>query len=292
MIRLVQTICDGLILGGILSLSAVGFSLIFGVLNVVNLAHGMLVILGAYLALVFAAMLHIDPLLCLPIVFLLVAMLGYAAQRTVIATVIRRGALMSSLLITFGASLVLQNLVVLTLSPDIRTLSSQWLLPTLHLGALVLDGARATGLIASLLLLALLWMLLNRSRFGKAMQATAQQELAAGLCGIDTGRVYALTFALSAGLAGASGVIVGLVTPFSPGDEAIWTLNAFVVVVLGGVGSPLGALLGGLCLGLVNTLSSQYIGSGFPNIFMFGILLLMLFVRPSGMLGNAFRASI
>jgi branched-chain amino acid transport system permease protein len=146
--------------------------------------------------------------------------------------------------------------------------------------------------LVALVLLAFLWCTLEKSLFGKAIRATAQQEFAAGLCGVNTAAIYGLTFALSAGLAGVSGVVIGMIEPFSPTDEGIWTLNAFVVVVLGGIGSPLGALVGGLLLGLVNTLSSQYIGPESPNVFMFAVLLLTLLVRPNGVLGNAFKGSV
>jgi branched-chain amino acid transport system permease protein len=109
---------------------------------------------------------------------------------------------------------------------------------------------------------------------------------------VDVTRIYAVTFGVSAGFAGVSGIIVGLVIPFTPFEDAYWTLNAFVTVVLGGIGSPLGALIGGLILGEINTFSSQYVGSVYPNIFMFLTLLLMLIARPNGLLGNAFKGSV
>ena len=287
-----QTLVDGIILGGIFSLSAVGFSLIYGVLKVVNLAHGMFVVLGAYGALLLRERLGIDPLVGIPVVFLGLAALGYALQVGLIQRVVVGRALVSSMLITFGVALILRNLVATVLTSDVRALHSDLTPSSLQIGQIVIDGARATGLLASLLLLVALALVLDRTRAGRAIRATAQQGFAASLCGVNVASVYALTFAISAGFAGASGVIIGLISPFSPSDEAVWTLNAFVVVVLGGTGSPLGALAGGLLLGLISTLSSQYIGPEFPNIMMFGALLLMLVVRPSGLLGNAFRGSV
>ncbi|HEX2939957.1 MAG TPA: branched-chain amino acid ABC transporter permease, partial [Rhodopila sp.] len=111
------------------------------------------------------------------------------------------------------------------------------------------------------------------------------------LCGVNVPHVYALTFAVSAAFAGAAGIVIGIILPFAPADEALWTLNAFVVVVLGGVGSPAGALIGGLLLGIVSTLTAQYVGPAFPNVTMFLLLVIMLLVRPNGLLGNAFAAS-
>jgi branched-chain amino acid transport system permease protein len=289
---LLQTLVDGLILGGIFSLSAAGFSLIFGVLGVVNLAHGIFVLAGAYLGLSLNEALALDPLAAIPVVFVFLFLVGFLLQLMLVSVAVRRGSLMTSLLITFGASLVMRDAVILIFGPDIRSLSSAWLLSTFHVGGVVVDGARATGLIASLVLLGLLSLALARMKIGRAIRATAQQSFAAGLCGIDAPFIYALTFGVSAGFAGASGIVIGMVNPFSPFDDAYWTLNAFVTVVLGGVGSPLGALLGGLLLGEISTLSSQYIGSLYPNIFVFCALLLMLIVRPNGLLGNAYKGSI
>lgn len=289
---LLQTLVDGLILGGIFSLSAVGFSLIFGVLGVVNLAHGVFILGGAYLGLWLKGALGLDPLIAIPVVFLVLFAIGAALQRTLVSTAIRRGSLMTSLLITFGASLILRDVLILAFGPDIHSLSSSWLLRTFHVGGVVVDGARATGLIASLMLLGVLALALHVLKVGRAIRATAQQSFAAGLCGVDAERIYTLTFGVSAGFAGASGIIVGMINPFSPFDDAYWTLNAFVTVVLGGVGSPIGALLGGLLLGEISTLSSQYVGPRFPNVFIFCALLLMLIVRPNGLLGNAYKASV
>jgi branched-chain amino acid transport system permease protein len=115
--------------------------------------------------------------------------------------------------------------------------------------------------------------------------------MAARLCGVNVRHVYAMTFGVSAAFAGAAGIVIGIVLPFSPVDEGTWTLNAFVVVVLGGVGSPAGALLGGLLLGMVSTLTAQYIGPSFPNVTMFLLLVVLLLLRPQGLLGNAFAPS-
>jgi branched-chain amino acid transport system permease protein len=289
---LIQTLVDGLILGGIFSLSAVGFSLIFGVLGIVNLAHGVFILGGAYIGLWLGLSTGLDPLAAIPIVFVVLAVLGAVLQKTVVAAAVRKGSLMTSLLVTFGASLVLRDVLVLVSGPDINTLSSHWGFSTFHLGGIVVDGARATGLLASVVLLVLLALALDRMKIGRAIRATAQQSFAAGLCGIDADRIYTLTFGVSVGFAGASGIVIGMINPFSPFDDTFWTLNAFVTVVLGGVGSPLGALIGGLALGEISTLSSQYIGPRFPNIFVFCALLLMLIVRPNGLLGNAFKGSV
>jgi branched-chain amino acid transport system permease protein len=285
-----QTLADGLVLGGIFALSAVGFSLIFGVLHVINLSHGILVLIGAYLAMVFSSALHVDPLLTMPLVMAVLFVTGYGYQRLLIQRAVDQSRL-GSMLLTFGVALMLQNVMIWVFSPDVRNITPSYAFISLHFGALTFDAVRVSALAASLVLLGCLTVLLKFSSLGRVIRGTAQQTLAARLCGVNVRHVYALTFGVSAAFAGAAGIVIGIILPFSPSDEAIWTLNAFVVVVLGGVGSPAGALIGGLLLGIVNTLTAQYIGPAFPNVTMFLLLVLMLLVRPNGLLGNAFSAS-
>jgi len=291
MTLVLQTLLDGLVLGGMYALSAVGFSLIFGVLHVVNLSHGVIVLIGAYISLFLWQALGVDPLAGIPIVMLVLFGFGYAYQRTVIQLAVDRSSLLASMLVTFGVALMLRNALVWIFSPDFKNITPSYAFTSVQVGELTFDLVRVTALGASLTLLSLLALALKRTRMGRIIRATAQQDLAARLCGVNARHVYGLTFGLSAAFAGASGTIIGIVLPFAPPDEGAWTLNAFVVVTLGGVGSPAGALLGGLMLGVISTLTSQYVGPAFPNATMFLILVLMLLVRPAGLLGNAFSGS-
>jgi branched-chain amino acid transport system permease protein len=188
-------------------------------------------------------------------------------------------------------ALMLQNVMIWLFSPDMKNITPTYAFASFHVAGLAFDAVRVSALVASLVLLCCLAVLLRFSALGRVIRATAQQTLAARLCGVNVRHVYALTFAVSAAFAGAAGIVIGIILPFSPADEALWTLNAFVVVVLGGVGSPAGALLGGLLLGIANTLTAQYVGPAFPNVTMFLLLVLLLVVRPNGLLGNAFSAS-
>jgi branched-chain amino acid transport system permease protein len=285
-----QTVADGLVLGGIYSLSAVGFSLIFGVLHVINLSHGIMVLIGAYLALIFSQTLGIDPLLTMPLVMAALFAFGYAYQRLLIQRAVDQSHL-GSMLLTFGVGLMLQNIMIWLFSPDMKNITPSYAFVSFHIAGLAFDAVRLSALLASLILLTCLALFLKFLPMGQVIRATAQQTMAARLCGVDVKHVYALTFAVSAAFAGAAGIVIGIILPFSPSDEALWTLNAFVVVVLGGVGSPAGALIGGLLLGIVSTLTAQYVGPAFPNATMFLLLVIMLLVRPNGLLGNAFAAS-
>jgi branched-chain amino acid transport system permease protein len=290
-IPLLQTVLDGLVLGGVYAFAAVGFSLIFGVLGVVNLTHGVFVVLGAYAALLLHELAGIDPLLGLPAVMAGLFALGYLYQRTLIAAAVERASLVASLLVTFGVALMARNLLQIGVSPDVRSISTAYSFAGLSLGPLRIDLVRAAGLLTSLVLLSGLALLLGCTAFGRAIRATAQEPVGAALSGVNVRHVHGLTFGLGTAFAGASGAVIGMMLPFTPSSEAAWTLNAFVVVTLGGVGSPQGALIGGLVLGVIATLTAQYVGPAFQNAAMFLALVLMLLLRPQGLLGHAFAAS-
>lgn len=286
-----QTILNGLVIGGIYSLAAVGFSLIFGVMGIVNLTHGVFVIAGAYGALLLWQGLGLDPLVSVIPVAAVLFVFGYVYQRTIIHWAISRASIVASLLVTFGVAMILRNLLQIVFSPDVRSITPAYSFVSLSIGPLQIDLVRVIALGASLVLLVLLGVVLARTHVGRAIRATAQQPLAASLSGIDVRGVHAVTFGLGAAFAGASGTIIGIVQPFSPSSEVTWTLNAFIVVVLGGIGSPSGALLGGLLLGIINACTAQYIGPGMTNAMMFLVLVVMLLARPQGLLGNAFGES-
>ncbi len=272
------------------ALSAAGFSLIFGVLHVINLSHGVIVLIGAYMAMIISRTLHIDPLLTVPAVMAVLFGFGYVYQRFLVQHAIEKSEL-GSMLLTFGVALMLQNVLIWLFSPDIQSITPAYAFSSLRIGGVTFEPVRLAALATSLVLLGCLALILNRSSLGRIIRATAQQTLAARLCGVNVRHVFALTFGVCAAFSGASGIVIGIVLPFSPMDEAMWTLNAFIVVTLGGVGSPAGAILGGLLLGVISTLTSQYIGASFPNAATFLVLVLMLLVRPNGLLGNAFSAS-
>jgi branched-chain amino acid transport system permease protein len=290
MLRFAQTFTDGLVLGGIYALSAAGFSLIFGVLHVLNLSHGVFVITGAYLAFALSTSLHIDPIATIPLVMVALFLVGYAYQRLLIQRVVDATGL-RSMLLTFGIALMMENVLVWIFSPDVRSMTPSYAFASMQIGGLKFDLVRLSALSVSLVLLAFLSIMLRSTPLGRIIRATAQQGLAAQLCGVDIKHTFALTFAVSAAFAGAAGVAIGIMVPFTPSGAASWTLNAFIVVTLGGVGGPTGALVGGLVLGVIYNLTGQYIGPAYPNAMMFLVLVVVLVLRPNGLLGNAFVVS-
>jgi branched-chain amino acid transport system permease protein len=289
--RLAQSLVDGVLQGSVLSLAAVGFSLIFGVLGVVNLSHGILVIIGAYLALVARRAFGCDPLVAMPFIAVIAFALGYTYQRYVVSPAIKRSSILSSLLITYAVALIAQNALVLLFSPDFESVRPNYANAHLRLEGVTFNLLQVVALAASLLLIGLLSVVLHRAPLGRTIRATAEQALAARLCGVDIEWVYAVTFAIASAFAAAAGVLIGMLFPFSPSSHENWTIYGFVVVVLGGIGSASGALFGGLLLGLISTLTTQFIGPAYPNVMVFLALVVMLLVRPNGLLGNAFGGS-
>lgn len=289
--RLAQAVVDGILQGSVLSLAAVGFSLVFGVLGIVNLSHGLLVIVGAYLALVARQAFGLDPLIAMPFVAAIGFGLGYLYQRCVVSPAINRSTIVSSLLVTYAVALIAQNLIALLFSPDVMSIRPDYANLHTQIAGITLNLLQVIACVAGLLLIAALSILLYRLPIGRTIRATAEEVLAARVCGVDVEQVYALTFGIASAFAAAAGVLIGMLFPFSPSSHEHWTIYGFVVVVLGGVGSASGALVGGLLLGLISTLTTQFIGPAYPNVFVFLTLVFMLLVRPNGLLGNAFGAS-
>lgn len=288
---LIQSLLDGALQGSVLSLAAVGFSLVFGVLGVINLSHGVFILAGAYGALWLRDTFQIEPVLAIPIVAIVLFFVGYVFEKTVLYSAIRRTSLLASLLVTYGVALILQNAYSLVFSPDIQSLRPAIANLSLRFGDVQVNYLQLLAFALSLALVGLLAWILNYSRLGRIIRATAQQDLGAQCCGIDVAHTHALTFGIACAFAGAAGVIVGMMYPFTPSNQEHWTIYAFVVVVLGGIGSAAGALLGGLLLGIIGSLATQFIGAAFPNAMIFLILVVMLILRPNGILGNAFGES-
>lgn len=291
MTTLLQTVINGILFGGILSIAALGFSLVFGVMNVINLAHGAFVIGGAYAALFFWSTLKFDPLLALPVIMAAGFLVGLLFQRFVMQPAVARATPVAALLITFGFALIVLNLLTVLYSSAVRNISPSYSFMSFQLGPLSIDAVRLLSFCTGLLLIGALAAFMRYSHFGRIIRATAQSELAARLCGVDSRKVHAITFGVGSAFAAASGVLIGMMLPFTPAEETLWTVYAFIVVTLGGVGSPAGAMLGGVLMGVASTLTQTYLGGVYTNMIMFLILLIMLLVRPNGILGSAFRAS-
>ncbi len=282
---LAQVLLNGLILGGLYACIAAGFSLVWGVMNVINLLHGTLVVCGSYGAWLAWQYWGLHPLLALPLVAAGTAAIGAAVQAGLLNRVIAAPVLIT-LVVTFGLDLIGNNALLLGFGADYLTIRPRWTLGVADLGGLRVPLDRAAAAVAALAMTGLLWLLLRRSWLGRAIVAVRMDADAAALMGIRVKRVYIATFALGAGLAGAAGALLGLVFPISPMQSEAYLGTAFTVCVLGGLGSVVGAIAGGVALGLIESVAGLYLGSENAAIASFVVLLLLLALRPEGLFGR------
>jgi branched-chain amino acid transport system permease protein len=258
---------------------ALGMALVWGVLNIVNLAHGAFVMLGGYCVYFAFTGLGIDPFVALPIAFLAMFALGYLLQRYVLNLIVR-SAQLNTLLITFGLDVVLTYLAQLAFTADFRTINPSYAGANVTIFGLTLPLLRFAAFVAALLFAGLLWVMLQRTRLGRAIRATAQNLTAARLYGVDPARLYALTFGLGVGLAGAAGGLYGMVSQVTPYIGVTLTAKSFVITIMGGLENPFGIVLGGIVIGIIEALTSIYIGPTFTDAISFGLLVIILIVRP------------
>src|SRR5262245_36153999 len=284
----VQQVVLGLLIGGVYVAVAVGFSLVWGILNIVNLAHGALVIVGAYVTWWLFARFGLDPFLSLPVVALALFGLGYVLQRVLVNRVIR-APLFFTLLLTFGVNLVIVNTLLLLFKSDFRSVTPGYSGSGLGIGGVQGPYVRLGALAVALLVAGAVAYLLNRTRTGAAILAVGADRDAARLVGIDLRHVYALTFAVGAACAGVAGGLISTIQAITPTAGDPYTLQAFVVVVLGGLGRVSATVAGGLIFGLVETLGQTMVpglGAGWANAIAFAILVLVLVLRPQGLMGR------
>ena len=282
---LVQTILNGVLQGGVYAAAAVGLSLIFGVSGILNAAHGELVMLGAFATYWLFTLYHVDPLLTLPISFVLLFALGWAFQFFLLNRTLGRPLLLS-LLVTFGISLVLINVALRAWSADYRLMRIPYLDRSLIVGPFIVPLTRLVACAVGVGMVGALSWLLARTRLGRMIRATAQDGEMARLCGVNPRRIYAVTFGIGAGISGVAGSLVAFYAPVEPNMGLSFTLFAFAVVVLGGLGYTPGVLWGGLALGVARALTETYLEAGLSLLVAFALLYLILRFMPAGIMGK------
>ncbi|MBV8150935.1 MAG: branched-chain amino acid ABC transporter permease [Candidatus Eremiobacteraeota bacterium] len=281
-----QDLVNGILTGGILALVALGFSLVWGIMNIINLAHGAFLLLGAYVTYQMFTSFHLDPFASIPIAFIVLFALGYLIQRYIINFVVRAPVL-TTFLLTFGLSLLLVNVILLIWTGDTRAVTPAYSGSNFALGGVTIPIVKLLTLVVALVITALAQLWLAGTKMGRAVRATAMDVGAAQLSGVKVAQIYAIVFGLSAGLAGAAGSLVSVSFAFSPSSGDAFLIKGFIVCVLGGLGSVQGALVGGLVYGIVETFASQYIGTGYADAVALIVLLLVLIFRPTGIMGRA-----
>jgi len=284
-----QVLVNWLLLGSLYAAVALGFSLVWGIMNIVNLAHGAFIIVGAYTAFWIYTQLHIDPYLGIPLTMAVLFVIGWIVQYVAINRVIRAPILVTFLL-TFGLNLLIADLVQQFFSSDLRSINTAYAGNGLDIGSTHIAFDRLIAAVIAILLTAALNYFLTRTRTGNAILATGMDRDAARLMGISIRNTYALTFAIGAALAGAAGAMLSELYPFDPSAGGTFTLRAFVIVVLGGLGTPWGVLAGGLVFGLAETVVPLIpgVGPGYDDAIAFVVLVAILIFRPNGLLGKPF----
>ncbi len=280
-----QVLANGLILGGLYACVAVGFSLVWGVLNVINILHGSFVVLGSYIAFFAYGYFGIHPFVSIFIAGAILYGIGHAIQAGLINRVVAAPVLIT-LTLTFGLDLIFNNAMLLAFTGDYRQVILANPLPSIVLGPVFLPGDRVAAMVLAFLLTALLWRTLRDSSIGRAIVAVRMDREAAALMGVDVARINAITFGVGALMAGAAGALLSIVYPISPINSGAFLGKAFIVCVIGGLGSVPGAIVGGVALGIVESLGAFWFGPEHALTIAFGLLLLLLFVRPGGLLGK------
>ncbi len=280
-----QAVVVGLLIGGVYGLVAMGLTLIFGVLDIVNFAHGAFLAVALYITVVMVDRLGVHPLLALFVAVPVMFLLGAAVQRGILAGAMGKP-LENQLLITLGLSLLIDNLLLLFFGPNPRSVSLPGDTGVRILGA-VTSTSRLLAFGVALVLAALLYVLLQRTRLGTAIRAVAANDAGAQHVGIDTRRIYMAVFAIGTACAGAAGVLVAPLVTIEPTTGELFNIVAFVVVVLGGMGNVLGALVGGLLIGLTEQLGALYLPGQSPLLSVFVVFVLVLFLRPQGLFGRS-----
>jgi branched-chain amino acid transport system permease protein len=289
MMVLGQQLVLGTMIGGLYGLAAVGLSLVFGVLKVLNVAHGDLIMLGGYAAFWLFALLGLDPLTSLLLVVLLSLGMGLALYAALFGFVVRADEetrVKNSLLIGFGLALALHALAVRLWTADERAIDTPYAGAVILVGPLAIPVVRLVSLALAFALTAGVHLLLKYWRWGKAIRATAEDWQAALLAGIDVRRAYLLAFAAGTGLAGAAGTLVSVGYSISPSIGLEWTLKALIVVVLAGLGSILGTFVGGLFLGVAEAASAAAFGGPYREVAGLVLFVLVLLLRPRGLFGR------
>ncbi len=276
---LIQALINGFLSGSIYGLIALGLTLIWGVMRIINIAHGTLTILGAYIAFWMFVIYKMNPLSSLIIGLPLGFLIGLLIYFSLVKRVVKAPEL-SSLLVLFGLALMIENLMLVYWTADIRGLPI--LYPSYSISNITIIGDRLIASITAIIITISLLIFLKFTYLGRSIRATVQDDEAASLMGISVNRIYAISMGIGVMLTILGGTLIALTTPFTPYLGNIYTLYAFSVVVIGGLGNPLGTFLGGIIIGEAESLTGTYYSTGVSPAIAFIILVIVLIIRPTG----------
>jgi len=283
---LLSGLVTGLFLGGLYALSAFGLSLVYGVMGLVNLAHGDFMILAAFLSFSLTGVLHLDPLVSLVLVSPCMFVLGYAIQGTLINRLLSKRSLEAGIVTTLGLSLILQTVLQDVYTSQVRTFTPGYAARGTTFFGITVPNSYLLCFGVALAVAAGTHMLVRRTSFGRQARAAAEDPVTARLMGIRVERTYNLTFGLGAALSAVAGVLIGVAFSFTPFTGTTFLLKGFAVVVLGGLGSIVGTLVAGLALGAVEGLGASIFGGSYRDLVTYAVFLLILLLAPNGLFGG------
>lgn len=283
-----QSLVLGLLLGGVYALAASGLTLIFGVMKVINIAHGAFLVLASFITYTLWDVLGIDPLLAIVITTPVVFAIGWVTYKVVVSP-IRSAPMASTVLLTFGLALVLEGAMGEIWGNNSTAIRPSYADESFTIGEIFLPKAQMYGGLIAVAVLVVLWIVLTRTWLGRAIRAAASNPSSAQLVGIRTASVAALVFAIGIAAAGAGGAITGVLYPFVPGSHYQWIARLLAIVVLGGLGSLNGAVLGAILFGLAETFTSAYVSPSWATAVPYAIVFAVLLIRPQGLLGTRLR---
>lgn len=281
----VQLVLNGLMLGGLFAIISVGLTLIFGIIRLVNFAHGELLMVGMYLTWIGTTKLGLHPYLLAPPVVLLLFVLGLLIQRFILQPLLEARDAHVQIFATVGLSTALINLALLVFGADLYATPSSGVRDSISFGPYRILVGQLVMFVCGIIVVTGLHLFMERSYLGRAIRATAQHRVAAQLMGVDVKRIYMVTFGIGAACVGLAAVLVAPIYPASPTVGTYFVLTAFVVVVLGGMGSLHGAFIGALIIGLVDSLSGFYIAPDLKEVVIFALFIGILLLRPTGLFG-------
>jgi branched-chain amino acid transport system permease protein len=282
-----NAIVSGLLLGGLFAVTALGLSLVFGVMRLINLAHGETLVLGAYVSLELTRLLGLDPLVSILLVAPVLFVVAVPIFRFLLSPVMGRGP-EPAMLTTFGLAIIAQSLFVLFFSGDTQTLSAPYSASSVQVLGLRLPVMYLVSFAAAIVLCGGLDLVIRRTGFGREVRASSEDREAASAVGVDVRRVHLIVFAIAAVCTGIGGVLVGATFAFTPTTGLTYLLIGFAVVVLGGLGSVRGTFVGALALGVVESVGGSFFGDGYRDFVGFVAFLIVLSLRPAGLFGRRF----
>ena len=286
MVKLIQTLISGLSLGSIYALIALGYTMVYGIAKMLNFAHGDIIMVGAYAVITSILTLNLPPVVAILVSILVCVVLGVTIEFLAYRP-LRQAPPLSVLITAIGVSYLLQNLALLIFGSEQKATPTIFKLPTIELGGVYIDGITLITLVVTAIIMICLTLFIGKTRMGKAMRAVSEDKGAAELMGISVNRTITITFAIGSALAAVAALFYGMSYIYiRPTTGSMPGIKAFTAAVFGGIGSIPGAMLGGILMGIIEQLSKTYISTLWSDAIVFGVLVLVLVVKPTGLLGK------